>query len=162
MKNTEFEKALAVQLEQLPREQQPERDLWPGIEHALNRQSHAPLEPTKRNGQYWGMAAAVAMVGMLSWFGVQQIGPDQDDLAARLSAQHQAQKQALLAKFTDQPALTENWQQQLKELDDAAMAIRKALENDPDNMAMLQMLQQVYQQQIDLIEKVHAPKWQQI
>ena len=44
----------------------------------------------------------------------------------------------------------------------AADAIKAALENDPNNMALLRMLQSVYQQQIDLIERVHAPKWQQI
>lgn len=161
MKNTEFENALAGQIAQLPKERQPQRDLWPGIEHALTRQTEPVGQPQRRLLPYAGMAA-VAMVGVLSWFGAQHFGPESEDVAARLSAQHQQQKQALLAKFSDQPALTQNWQQQLQELDEAALAIRKALEHDPDNITMLKMLQQVYQQQIELIEKVHAPKWRQI
>ncbi|WP_346993140.1 hypothetical protein [Alteromonas gracilis] len=47
-------------------------------------------------------------------------------------------------------------------MDDAADAIKTALKEDPDNSALIKMLHHVYQQQIALIERVHAPKWQQI
>lgn len=33
---------------------------------------------------------------------------------------------------------------------------------DPDSTALLDVLQHIYQQQSLLIERVHAPKWQQI
>jgi sugar phosphate isomerase/epimerase len=85
-----------------------------------------------------------------------------DDLVASLSEQHQQQKSALLVEFKDQPALTENWQDQLKEMDEAAEAIKLALVNEPNNMPLLKMLQTVHQQQINLIERVHSPKWSQI
>ncbi len=65
-------------------------------------------------------------------------------------------------QYQNQPALTDNWQQQLTELEDAERAIKQALENEPENPALLKMLAQVYQQQLDLINKVHAPKWQTI
>ena len=65
-------------------------------------------------------------------------------------------------QFEGKNALTNNWQQQLAELDSAAEAIKKALLNEPDNMALLKMLQSVHQQQINLIERVHSPKWSQI
>ena len=61
-----------------------------------------------------------------------------------------------------QATLTENWQQQLEELDEAAIAIKKALENEPNNVALLKMLKKVHQQQIMLIERVHAPAWKTI
>ncbi|AGH47072.1 hypothetical protein C427_4973 [Paraglaciecola psychrophila 170] len=48
------------------------------------------------------------------------------------------------------------------ELDDAADAIKTALENEPNNMALLKMLQSVHQQQINIIERVHSPKWSQL
>ena len=67
----------------------------------------------------------------------------------------------MLVRFQEQPALTHNWQEQLTELDEAADAIKAALENEPNNMALLKMLQSVHQQQINLIERVHSPKWQQ-
>jgi hypothetical protein len=84
-----------------------------------------------------------------------------DELVAALSAQHEEQKSALLIQYQGRTALTQNWQQQLAELDSAAVAIKKALANEPNNMALLKMLQSVHQQQINLIERVHSPKWSQ-
>ena len=79
-----------------------------------------------------------------------------------MSKQFETQKASLLVAYQDQNAVADNWQGQLAELESAADAIKAALQNDPNNMALLRMLQSVYQQQIDLIERVHAPKWQQI
>ena len=79
-----------------------------------------------------------------------------------LVASPQKQKQALLVHFAGQPALTNNWQEQVAELDKAELAIKAALKNEPNNMALLKLLQNVYQQQISLIERVHSPKWSQI
>jgi hypothetical protein len=64
-----------------------------------------------------------------------------------------------LIRFQDQPALTQNWQDQLTELDDAAVAIKMALRNESNNMALLKTLRYVHQQQINLIERVHSSKW---
>jgi len=72
------------------------------------------------------------------------------------------QKQSLLVQYQSQVALTDNWQVQLQELEDAEQAIKQTLENEPKNKALLSMLAQVYQQQLDLINKVHAPRWQHI
>jgi hypothetical protein len=83
-------------------------------------------------------------------------------LIEALSTQQQQQVNSLLASYESTPALTQDWQQQLKELDDAADAVKLALKEDPDNSALIKMLHHVYQQQIALIERVHAPKWQQI
>uniref|UniRef100_UPI0038F6B87A hypothetical protein n=1 Tax=Streptomyces scabiei TaxID=1930 RepID=UPI0038F6B87A len=58
------------------------------------------------------------------------------------------QKQTLLVQYQNQPALADNWQQQLVELEDAERAIKQALENEPENPALLKMLAQVYQQQL--------------
>jgi hypothetical protein len=79
-----------------------------------------------------------------------------------LSALFEQQKQALLVQYEAQPALTNDWQQQLDELEQAEQAVKLALQNDPENAALLKMLAQVYQQQLDLINRVHAPSWQQI
>jgi hypothetical protein len=110
------------------------------------------------------LVATVVMFGLIGWLSVSQPFSllTGDDLVASLSTQHEQQKHALLVKLQEQPALTNNWQTQLTELDDAADAIKMALENDPNNMALLKMLQSVHQQQISLIERVHSPKWSQI
>ncbi|MCV2886615.1 hypothetical protein OE749_18120 [Aestuariibacter sp. AA17] len=174
MSNQDFERQLASQIAQLDKQKQPERDLWQGIELSLAKDQAEP-QPRKQAGNtvilrqtstWVAMAATFAFVGVLSWFTLNQpapqSSPDMMDVAMTLSQQHEAQKQALLVRFEDQPALTQNWQQQLAELDEAAKAIKAALAQDPNNIALLKMLQHVHQQQIDLIETVHAPKWQQI
>ena len=170
MSNKDFERALSEQLSELKKEQLPERDLWQGIEIALanepapNDIKDAPPVKTSQQPKLVAVAAAVAFVGVFSWFGMNQpeSGMSKEDLVAVLSSQHEQQKNELLVKFEGQPALTANWQQQLTELDEAADAIKAALEQDPNNVALLKMLQNVHQQQIDLIERVHAPKWRQI
>lgn len=169
MNKQNFESALKQQLNEIEKIKQPERDLWAGIEHGLNdeltpNQLKDLPEKSGARPKLYGVAAALAFVGLFSWYGLEQ---QQDtvtgqQLVAALSSQHAQQKDALLVKFKDQPALTQNWQQQLEELDSAAKAIKKALEQDQNNIALLKMLQKVHQQQIELIERVHSPKWQQI
>lgn len=161
MNKLSFEQQLATQLEQIDSHKLPERDLWVGIERALVDQaepkasSHAPR---------YLLAASVLLCITVGWLSFNPLGQPQQgrDLVAQLSQQHLQQKNALLVQFKDQPALTQNWQQQLQELDEAEAAIKTALQNDPNNMALLKLLQGVYQQQINLIERVHAPKWSQI
>ncbi len=163
MSKTNFEQALANKLADVSRERQPARDLWPGIELALSSET-SDLSRVVVGKKIYLVAATVAMFGLIGWLSVNQqpVSLTGDDLVASLSEQHLEQKNALLVRFQDQPALTQNWQDQLTELDDAADAIKTALENEPNNMALLKMLQSVHQQQINLIERVHSSKWSQI
>lgn len=162
MSNKEFEQQLQRSVARLTKEMQPQRDLWPGIEHALNHEQDS--QPKSNRRAFQSMAAAFLIIGLFGWLGFNQMqeGDRTGQLVAVLSEPYQQQKQRLLASYADQPALTDNWQQQVQELDDAAAAIKLALKEDPDNPALLKMLKQVYQQQIDLIERVHAPAWQTI
>lgn len=160
MTDRDPEQKLRQWLRELPDECQPERDLWPGIEHALNSRQRASTS----GARYAALAASVLLAAMLGWLSLYQWqeSDQEPQLAALLTDQHRQQKNHLLAVYQDHLSLTDNWQQQLEELDQAASAIRQALEDDPRNMALLKMLRQVHQQQIDLIERVHAPGWQQI
>lgn len=170
MSKQNFDAALAQKLSELEKSKMPERDLWQGIELALANEpapNQIPHETPKKtvSTRIFAVAATFAFIGLFSWFSMNQ--PEQgviggQELVAALSDQHREQKDALLVRFRDQPALTQNWEQQLDELDDAAAAIKSALKEEPNNIALLKMLQNVHQQQIDLIERVHAPKWQQI
>ncbi|MCY7296532.1 hypothetical protein [Alteromonas sp. a30] len=174
---SDFDKKLNEQLAQLPDSIEPSKDLWVGIEHSLLRTQQNNLEKDIKDNQVlksrwslshvaktqplWAMAAAVAFVAVIGWFGVkpEQAQPDLVNLAEVLASQHEQQKQALLVSYQEVKPVTNDWQAQLKELDDAAEAIKMALKNDPNNKALLQMLQQVYQQQLSLIETVYNPKW---
>lgn len=163
MSKANFEQALAEQVADLNKDKQPDRDLWPGIELALSSESSKP--PVVMVGRkIYLVAATIAIFGLIGWLSLNQqpVSLTGEDLVASLSEQHLAQKNALLVRFQDQPALTQNWQNQLTELDEAANAIKTALKNEPNNMALLKMLQNVHQQQINLIERVHSPKWSQI
>lgn len=172
MNSSQFDTQLPDEIAHLKHDVAPKRDLWPGIELAISRQnSEKPhLNRMLEHVKQWffapqmSIAMGVAVTGLLLVVANnQQIEPQKSSgLVSQLTAQHLQQKNILLASFERQPALTVNWQQQIEELDQAAEAIRKALEHEPDNLALLKMLQQVYQQQIELIEVVHAPKWTQI
>lgn len=160
-----FDEQLTQKLQQLPREKQPEKALWSGIALALEEDEKS--QPYRK--RILPIAAAMALTGLISWQWLSSDNVIQDQgvtngfaLVEALSEQHNSQKQALLVQYSEQKAVTQNWEQQLAELDDAAKAVKAALKQDPDNTALLRMLQHVYQQQIDLIERVHAPKWQQI
>lgn len=140
----------------------PERDLWTGIERAISQQEDAGTN-TKSIRPIYAIAASVsllAFVAMFSYHSGKSISGQ--ELVQQLSEQHLQQKQQLLVSLQGQATLTENWQQQLEELDEAAIAIKKALENEPNNVALLKMLKKVHQQQIMLIERVHAPAWKTI
>jgi len=139
-----------------PSEMSPSRDLWPGIERAI-------ASPATKNSQRWpkvtGTAACIA-AGVFAWNISLEQYPQSTMLD--LSTVFEQQKRALLIQYEAQPALTQDWQSQLEELEQAEQAIKLALDNDPENAALLKMLAQIYQQQLDLINRVHAPSWQQI
>lgn len=167
MAMSKFEQELQQQLDSLSQEKQPQRDLWKGIELSIEAENQKAAA-TGFRATHVALAASVALVAMLSWFTLKPMAPETQEnltgqsLVQALSNQHQQQMDALLVKFEGQPAVTQNWKQQLQELDSAANAIKAALEEDPDNTALLKMLQNVYQQQMMLVERVHAPKWQKI
>jgi len=181
MSDKSFDEVLRQKVAQLPAEKQPDRDLWQGIDIALAQRksivrghdsiaelsfSHSVLTKTRE----WfaikpmALAASVMLVALLSWQGLMKpagtkVSPG---LVAQMTQQHAEQKSVLLASFSESPELTSNWQVQLQELEEAAQAIEAALGNEPENITLLKMLQQVHQQQLQLIETVHAPKWQAI
>ncbi|MBF7074140.1 hypothetical protein ISG33_12085 [Glaciecola sp. MH2013] len=159
------------------RNRMPERDLWTGIEQAIvqavvqedkAQQHKESIGLTRSTPNFirkpsFAIAASLFIVVCTTWIAFESGKSMQgESLVAALSEQHQMQKQSLLVSFKDSPASTTNWQQQLDELDQAALAIKKALQEDPNNTALLKMLKHVYEQQMQLIERVHQPAWNQI
>jgi len=161
MKENQFEQLLQQKLDKLPREIQPQRDLWPGIDLALENQTQHANNPV-----LWaGIAASIAVFGLVGLLSLNIVtGPalkpvELNQLVSNMSEQHEKQKQFLLASYEQQPALTDNWRDQLGELDSAATVIKTALEGDPGDANLIKLLQQVYQQQIKLIQSVHQSRW---
>lgn len=159
MSKTNFDDYLNESLTQLDKNIPPKKELWDGIERAII----ANNQPAINNNQYWPKLTAIAacftaaLVSTVLLFKVPEA-----NTAVAMSEFFTKQKQSLLVQYQSQAALTDNWQVQLQELEDAEQAIKQTLENEPKNKALLSMLAQVYQQQLDLINKVHAPRWQHI
>lgn len=152
---------------QLNKDKTPERDLWAGIEYSISELDTPKQQVAQKNKfkstPVYAIAASVLVAMVVGYFSFQTGRLESgQDLVMQMSQQHSKQKDALLTSLDGQPTTTQNWQQQVEELDQAAVAIKKALENEPNNAALLKMLQKVHQQQIMLIERVHAPAWQQI
>ena len=53
-------------------------------------------------------------------------------------------------------------QEQFKQLTSAQLTIRKALESEPNNIDLLNLLRWTQQQEIDLLNKLYSPQWQSI
>ena len=51
---------------------------------------------------------------------------------------------------------------QFKQLTSAQLTIRKALESEPNNIDLLNLLRWTQQQEIDLLNKLYSPQWQSI
>ncbi|MGS0534638.1 hypothetical protein [Pseudoalteromonas sp. SaAl2] len=159
MNKPDFEQFLTQSLNEIEPELAPEKDLWPGIERAIAK----PKNETKAKNSGWNKLAAIAACTVAALLTAQLfIKTPQTNSVVAMSDFFAKQKQSLLVQYEGSPAVTDNWQQQLNELEEAESAIKQALENEPNNSALLSMLAQVYQQQLDLINKVHAPKWQTI
>jgi hypothetical protein len=168
-----LDEALEKQFEQMALDKQPERDLWKGIEQALEldaKQRLSSEESQQESKQLFrspkpmfAMAASFLVLVVVGWMSFESGKSLQgESLVAAMSEQHNLQKQSLLIRFKDQPATTDNWQQQIEELDEAAQAIKKALAQEPNNPALLKMLKNVYEQQMAIIERVHEPRWNRI
>ncbi|MBQ4813736.1 hypothetical protein A7985_19775 [Pseudoalteromonas luteoviolacea] len=168
MTKPNFDEFLAKSLEERDNPEhmpKPQKPLWSGIEKAINTASSVGTSPVNQHNRanVWRQVSAIAastLVGMcVVYFSMK---PVEQSSVMQMSNYFEQQKQTLLVQYGSLPALTNDWQVQLQELEQAEQAIKTALENDPENAALLQMLAQVYQQQLDLINRVHQPRWQQI
>ncbi|MBQ4832141.1 hypothetical protein J8L70_02700 [Pseudoalteromonas sp. MMG010] len=158
MNKPDFDNYLNDSLASLDKEIEPNKVLWSGVEHAIVNTSS-----DSENKATWPKLTAMAacIIASVLTFNVLVLNENTNDVIA-MNDYFSKQKSTLLVQYKGQDALTDNWQIQLQELEQAAQAINKALENEPHNQALLTMLAQVYQQQLDLINKVHAPRWQHI
>jgi len=162
------EKVLQEQLTQLPKEMTPERELWSGIEKAIQHNNQLNVAVSSRRPVIpMAWAASVIAAVLLTW-GV--IRPQQQQLqtpVSLVSAMQQdfeQQKQTMLVSF-GQPkisALPVDMQKQLAELLSARQAIEKALVDDPNSNDLLNILRWTQKQELDLIKQLYSPQWQSI
>lgn len=146
-------------IDKLPRDISPTSDLWPGIERAIALDKKAVATTAHPRM----LAAFVTAAAFLGWLLLPQRVPQPEPSIpvwlTKMEQQHQQQVGLMKASLQQQTPLLPDWQQQLDELDRAAEHIRAALQQDPENAALIRLLQSVYQQQLWLLERVHAPEW---
>jgi len=174
LNNDVSEKVLAEQIAQLPNEMTPERDLWSGIERAINDKSQEI--PTQKKSNVFvpsAWAASIAMVMLVSWFTfspsineknkpglvkVQKESPiTQRQLVDFMQKNFQQQKKTLLVSY-GQPTvdkLPPAMQKELKQLADARSSIRKALLTDENNADLLNLLDFTQQQELKLLQQLY-------
>jgi len=172
--NDVSEKILAEQIAKLPNKMTPERDLWSGIERAINHK--AQEIPSQQQGNIFvpsAWAASVAMVMLVSWFTFSpsineqgepalvntQAGSSvtQGQLVDFMQKNFQQQKQTLLVSY-GQPTVDNlplAMQKELKQLADARESIRKALLTDENNADLLNLLDFTQQQELKLLQQLY-------
>lgn len=166
------DKQLADEVSQLTSEMTPERDLWSGIERAINHN----VQQEKQQSNVFvpsAWAASIALVAMVSWFTFSPLFGDkqrqelvntqpssselQGTLVTFMEQNFQQQKQALLVSY-GQPSLNKlppAMQQELKQLADARASISKALLADENNADLLNLLDFTQQQELKLLQQLY-------
>lgn len=146
------EQQLGQALQQLKRDIQPDRDLWPAIAAKLT--PHAP----QRRLIHLASAAALLLVVLLGWQVAILPGPAQR-AAALPSAElmllqvYEQQKARQLGQIVAIAEGFDNWQQQLTIWDQAIAQVRQALQIYPDEPQLLAQLKLLYQQQLAYINR---------
>jgi hypothetical protein len=161
------EQALQSYLDNLPKEMTPERDLWQGIEHAIEHLQHERSDKKLSNMVRFSWAASVIAAVLISWitFGPQQAKVNNEfNLVASMQQTFEQQKQSLLVSFGAEMVtpLSQDMLAQLAELASARETIKKALTEDPNNVDLINLLHWTQQQELDLIEQLYRPTWQSI
>ncbi|MGB2741097.1 MAG: hypothetical protein WBC60_11165 [Cognaticolwellia sp.] len=164
-KNTE--QSLQDALAQLPKEITPERDLWSGIEKAINQKGASTNTNTYKFFVPSAWAASVVAAVLLTWItlGPEQIGTESTTtLVATMQQNFEQQKQSMLVNFgtPDIKQLPVAMQTELIKLSSAQKTISKALADDPNNSDLLNLLRWTQQQELDLLKQLYSPQWQTI
>ena len=179
MVNEITDKELQQQIDKLPKEITPERDLWAGIEKATQGKKQVTEERKVFVPSVW--AASLLAAVLVTWLTIaphetEQQLVQQEEVSSGQSAQAQValvtlmqdnflqQKQAMLVSFgqPDMSKLPAEMQVQLEKLAAARKSITKALENDANNMDLLNLLDFTQQQELKLIQQLYRPQLQSI
>jgi len=148
------EQQLDQAIANLNRQLTPEQDLWSALERRLDvkTKQQSPL-------WLWATAAAVTLVGLISWQLALLPGIEKTPQASVSSAEmlllqvYEQQKAEQLRQATGIADGFDNWQQQLQVWDQAIAQVRHALSFYPDEPQLLAQLQHLYQQQLSFIQK---------
>ncbi|GAA5192294.1 hypothetical protein [Ferrimonas gelatinilytica] len=137
-------------IQDAPKALVPERDLWPGIE--------SRLQPSVRRTSAWALAASL-FIGLLIgsqlrplWLAEPVPSVSTERLLELLEQQHQQRLASLPQPHTMQTVIqSENTD--LRLLREARLELKQALRNQPDNLALLDLLLWTQQREFDLTQQ---------
>lgn len=162
------EQSLQEAIAQLPKDISPQRDLWSGIDKAINQNSTvASKSANKKKFIPTAWAASVIAAVLLTWV---TLGPEPltskpvINLAGVMQQNFEQQKHSMLVNFgtPDIKQLPVAMQTELIKLSSAQKTISKALAEDPNNSDLLNLLRWTQQQELDLLKQLYSPQWQRI
>jgi len=167
------DQGLADQVDKLSKEMQPQRDLWSGIERAIQDKSQQSTMVSKKSNivpMAWAASLiAAVLVTWISFAPTAQLSPtliaNNDEtlqpsmgiLVSSMQANFQQQKQAMLVSYgqPDMTNLPTKMQAQLIALAQARKAIEKALSTDENNADLLNLLRFTQQQELNLLQQLY-------
>lgn len=168
MKQNNFEEKLQAELAQLPKEISPQRDLWSGIDKAINQNAAVATKTSpKKVFMPAAWAASVVAAVLLTWLTLsseQTTTAPTINLASAMQQNFEQQKQIMLVNFgtPDIKQLPIAMQTELIKLSSAQKTISKALADDPNNSDLLNLLRWTQQQELELLKQLYSPQWQNI
>lgn len=164
MSEQRFDHWLESAAAQLPREREPARDLWPGIEARIGARGRIPPA--------LAAAAAVAALALAAWLAlperpapgpalpvakVPDIRPTAQESAAGVD---RAYRDAVLAVAGDAeldslPAeARQGVRAELARIDEAQRSIHRALRSDPDSAHLVALLVSTHEQRLNLVQRL--------
>lgn len=154
-----------TQAQVLPKELSPERNLWDGIEQAIAKTPQQSGYHAKVGWQQIGkIAAAFAPIALVlgiwlnSDYGLNNGQSSNNKWLNPVVASYEIQKKQLLQNVNLERPIINNWQSSMEELELAEKSLIKALETQPEDAALMKMLNQIYQKQIRLIKQAYRPQ----
>ncbi len=152
----------------------PQRDLWPGIERAINHQNQQSSVFKSRTlfmPSVW--AASIAMIMLASWVTLApqhnpfmetrlvshstEVKANQAQLVAMMQQSFNQQKVSLRSSYGNPKIelLPIAMQTELSQLAKARVAITNALDNDENNVDLLNLLDFTQQQELTLLQQLY-------
>ena len=162
---------LVSQIDKLPKEIEPQRDLWSGIERAIQDKSQDSAKERKHSvPMAW--AASICAAVLVTWISLspttqvktpltannqESIKQTANQLVSLMQENFQQQKQAMLVSYgqPDLSNLPEKLQSQLVELAKARATIEKALADDENNADLINLLRFTQQQELNLLQQLY-------
>jgi len=181
MKNSEeheFDAALTDLANRLPKAVAPKRDLWPGIEQAI--ESSLPAQRSSQPSMWVQAAAVLLLVGgssALTYSVVTSggISPTPNNVPVgqlvfepvsgsfgsqyNLGPDYQDARRDLASRLNDEldqmdPDTRTNIESNLQTIQDAIADINRALADEPDNVLLQEMLLDTYRDELSLMRRI--------